>query len=287
MPGGAPCFRTAYEYGVHCIKNFRLMSKTSYAPSTWDRLIQPEAKSGLTRERIVSAAIAIADAHGLSAVSIRRIAAQLDASAMGLYHYVPAKRDLLNLMLDATNAEFKWPATSIDGWRELLSHFAWESRACLKRHPWVGILRAGDPEYGPECIRILEELLTSLAQFGLDVRNAIRVLGVLFVFVNGFVAAENSNERRPKGRRKDKAKHRNRRLAEGEQPVFARPVLATGKFPHVSRFIETGSELPDDEAFGRALSWILNGIAADIQGCMRSAGGMSQRYQKRLGRVSR
>jgi len=58
--------------------------------------------------------------------------------------------------------------------------------------PLVNQLRASDPEYGPESIRILEWLLTSLSRVGLDVRTAIRVIGVLFVFVNGFVAAESS-----------------------------------------------------------------------------------------------
>ena len=134
--------------------------------------------------------MAIADEQGLAAVSIRRIAAQLGSSPMSLYHYVPSKRDLLNLMLDGFNAQFEWPSEKITEWRVALHHFASESRRCLKRHPWASALRASDPEYGPECIRTLESLLTSLSRFGLDTRTATRALGVLFVFVNGFVALE-------------------------------------------------------------------------------------------------
>lgn len=224
--------------------------------STWDTVLQQEVENGLTRERIVAAAMAIADDEGLAAVSIRKVAAQLGSSPMAFYHYVPSKRDLLNLMLDTSNAEFTWPATKLTDWRGALSHFGRESRRCLKRHPWAIELRAGDPEYGPECIRILESLLTTLSQFGLDVRTAIRIIGVLFVFVNGFVAAETaevSASRSLKQRR------------SANQPLFSRAILATGKFPHVVRFVEMGAELPDDQAFERALNWILNGIASDLE----------------------
>jgi AcrR family transcriptional regulator len=217
----------------------------------------PEADgSGLTRERIVAAGIAIADQDGLARVSVRRIAAQLDSSPMSLYHYVPSKRDLLNLMLDAANANFGWPAKTITDWRGFLCHFAWESRQCLKQHPWVNQIRAADPEYGPESIRILEWLLTSLSKVGLDVRTAIQVIGVLFVFVNGFVADERSGWSASNGAG---------RRPSVNQPTFAKAVVATGNYPHVKRFIEMSAEIPDDQGFERALDLILNGVASEIQ----------------------
>lgn len=203
--------------------------------------------------------MSIADRYGLAAVSIRRIAAQLESSPMALYHYVPSKRDLLNLMLDACHAEFAWPAESITSWRGVLSHFARESRRSLKRHPWASTLRAADPEYGPGGIRTLESLLARLFQFGLDMRTAIRAIGVLFVFVNGFVTAENAP----------------RKLAH--QPRFSKAILATGKFPNVTRFVEMGAELPDDEGFERALNWILDGIEADLQTQVRAHAARGKR----------
>ncbi len=174
---------------------------------------------------------------------------------MALYHHVPSKRDLLNLMLDAANADFGWPAKTITDWRGVLCHFAWESRRCLKQHPWVNQLRASDPEYGPESIRILEWLLTSLSRVGLDVRTAIRVIGVLFVFVNGFVADESSEScaRKNEGRR------------SSNQPNFAKAILATGNYPHVKRFIEMTAEIHDDQGFEHALNLILNGVASEIR----------------------
>ena len=230
--------------------------------STWAGIGNEGLDNGLTRERIVAAAVALADKNGLAAVSIRKVASQLEASAMALYHYVPSKRDLLNLMLDETYREFEVPTNNVVDWRALLHHFAWESRRCLQRHPWISVLRANDPEYGPRCIETLEALLTGLARFGLDIRTAIRLLGALFVFVNGFVAAEGIDADRsgPKGKQ--------RRTTQ--QPVFSKAVLANGNFPNVARFIEMGAELPDDQAFERALNWMLAGIAADIPPQARS-----------------
>ena len=99
---------------------------------TWNGIGVHEVPDGLTRERIVTAAIAVADQDGLPAVSIRRVASELNASAMALYHYVPSKRDLLNLMLDATYDEFALPEEDLVDWSTPLRHFAWESRRCLK-----------------------------------------------------------------------------------------------------------------------------------------------------------
>ena len=230
--------------------------RTEQSRSTWDKASQKEPRSGLTRARVVQTGIEVADRDGLDALSIRRIAAELKSSPMALYHYVPSKRDLLNLILDALNAEFEWPASQIHDWRDALGHFARESRRSLKLHPWASALRATDPEYGPECIRTLEALLTSLAQSGLDMRTATRALGVLFVFVNGFVAAETGGV--------DRA-HLSKNGRSASQPRFSRAILATGRFPQVSRFVEMGAELPNDEAFERALHWILDGIATDLK----------------------
>jgi AcrR family transcriptional regulator len=234
----------------------RLRQQRPKVSSTWDAIVREGDDSGLTRERIVAAGMAIADREGLGRVSVRRIAAQLDSSPMALYHYVPSKRDLLNLMLDAANADFGWPAKTITDWRGVLGHFAWESRRCLKQHPWVNQLRASDPEYGPESIGILEWLLSSLSKVGLDVRTAIRVIGVLFVFVNGFVAAESSRSSACKSEgRRPPVNHAN----------FAKAILDTGDYPHVKRFVEMTAEIPDDQGFERALNLILNGVTSEIQ----------------------
>ena len=233
----------------------RLRRQRLELSSTWDAIVREGDDSALTRERIVAAGIAIADKGGLAKVSVRRIAAQLDSSPMALYHYLPSKRDLLNLMLDAVNAEFECPQNTITDWRGVLCHFAWESRRCLQRHPWVNQLRSSHPEYGPQSIRILEWLLTSLSRVGLDMKTAIQAIGVLFVFVNGFVAAESWGSCDGKSERRRSA----------NQPTFAKSILATGNYPHVKRFVEMSEEIRDDQGFERDLNLVLNGIACEIQ----------------------
>ena len=228
----------------------------------------------MTRDRIVSTGIALADERGLAAVSIRNVASRLKSSPMALYYHISSKHDLLNLMLDATYTEFQWPSERIRHWREALSHFAWESRRSLKRHPWLSILHSNDPEYGPECIRALESVLTSLGQFGLDVRTAIRILGTLFVFVNGFVASETVAQDTSRSKRPPRS--------SVKQPVFSKAILDTGKFPNVLRFVEMGAELPDDSAFQRALGWMLDGIALASSFVRRSRSTKAGKERRKL-----
>ena len=234
----------------------RQPEKATVATSTWESLLQQQPRKGLTRDGIIAAGIALADQYGLPAVSIRRIAAKLGSSPMALYRHVRTKRDLLNLIADAVNGEFEWPSASFPDWRSTLIHFARENRRSLKMHPWASALRNADLEYGPECIRTFERLLATLSGFGLDMRAATRALGVVMVFVNGFVAEETAVHA---GKRASKDPR-----STAAQPKFSRAVLATGKFPNVAKFVAMGAELPDDDGFERALNWILDGIGADL-----------------------
>src|SRR5262245_34885457 len=105
----------------------------------WERLLQQPrgGQPSLNREQIVRAAMTIADAEGVQAVTMRRIATELGSAAMSLYRHVFSKEDLLDLMLDAVFGEIALPAQPSGDWRANLRLFAYESRAVLKHHPWV------------------------------------------------------------------------------------------------------------------------------------------------------
>src|SRR5215472_17170396 len=98
-------------------------------------------KPGLSLERIVAAAVQVADAEGLAAVSMSRVAAELGAAPMSLYRHVSAKDELLTLMLDAAYGPYpaqpQPEAGPEPGWRAGLSKWAWAMRAATQRHPWV------------------------------------------------------------------------------------------------------------------------------------------------------
>ena len=127
----------------------------------------PRRDRGLSRDEIVSAAIAVADAEGPEAISMRRIAREVGAGAMSLYWYVASKEELLDLMLDAIEAEIEVPEPSGD-WRADLGDFAHRTRAALRQHQWAVEFIGTRPPSGPNDVRNLERLLSLLDGIGVD-----------------------------------------------------------------------------------------------------------------------
>jgi len=115
-----------------------------------------------TRAGITAAAVAIADAEGLAAVSMRRVAAELGTGAASLYRYIDNREDLLDLMTDATGAEFS--LTGPRGhWLAGLIDVGKQARAIMRRHPWLATLVIARPVLGPNGLALLEHVLGLLA----------------------------------------------------------------------------------------------------------------------------
>src|SRR6266498_4621044 len=98
-----------------------------------------------SRDQITAAAITIADAEGLEAVSMRRIAREVGAGAMSLYRYLDSKDELVELMMDAVEAEDPLPDKPSGEWRADLRRIAERARGILERHPWLATLAATRP----------------------------------------------------------------------------------------------------------------------------------------------
>lgn len=130
-------------------------------------------RPGLTRERIVRAAIDIADAEGLSALSMRRIAAELKVGAMSLYRYVPGKDELIDLMVDDVYGEEPVADDDGSGWRARLENACRGEWAHYHRHPWLLYIPQGRPLLGPNALRATEATLRILDGTGLDGRELI------------------------------------------------------------------------------------------------------------------
>lgn len=122
-------------------------------------------RAPLSRQRIVQAAIDIADAEGLGALSMRRLAADLGYEAMSLYNHVANKGDLLDAMADAVAAELERPAPDL-GWRPALRADVLAERAALTRHPWATTLLSSRLP-GPARLAHMEWRLRTLADAGL------------------------------------------------------------------------------------------------------------------------
>jgi AcrR family transcriptional regulator len=136
-------------------------------------------RPGLSLERIVEAAVKIAESEGLAAVSMGRVAAAVGASTMSLYRYVAAKDELLALMLDAATGPPPAEVWEYAGLRPGLTRWAYAVRAALRRHPWVLYLPLAGPPVTPNQIGWMECALRQMRGTGLDHGEKVGTLMLL------------------------------------------------------------------------------------------------------------
>jgi len=148
----------------------------------------PRAKASV--HDIVSAAIHIADAEGLDAVTTRKVADRLGISPMSFYTHVPGKAELLDLMLDAVAGEgmvHERPDFRPEDWRKNLTMIARSLWSFYLRHPWVLELATHRPVLGPNTMRAADTALTALDGIGLDDLEMDRVFNLIASYVAGAV----------------------------------------------------------------------------------------------------
>ncbi len=140
-------------------------------------------------EAVVTAAIALADAEGLEALSMRRVAEMLQLSPMSLYTYVPSKGELLDLMLDHVVGEIAEPGPEDGDWRAQVTTLARQRWAMTQRHPWI--LEAGmhRPPLGPNVLAKAEAALRALDGLGLSETEMDQVTALIANYVRGAVRA--------------------------------------------------------------------------------------------------
>lgn len=145
----------------------------------------PGPKPGLTVDAIVEQAIAVADADGITGLSMRAVADRLGVTAMALYTYVPGKRELVDLMYDGVHAELRAEHDTAPGWRAALTSWADDVLRFYLRHPWVLTVSYARPVFGPHEQRVLEELVRILRETGLPAAVLRSIISVLFHVVRG------------------------------------------------------------------------------------------------------
>jgi AcrR family transcriptional regulator len=143
-------------------------------------------RPGLRLEQIVEAAMRIAAADGLAAVSMGRVAADLGVSTMALYRYVAAKGELLALMVDAAGQPAPAAPAPGEGWRVGLSRWARAELAMYRRHPWVLRIPIGGPPVTPNQVLWLERGLACLRDTGLAEGEKLSVILLLTGFVRNW-----------------------------------------------------------------------------------------------------
>ena len=145
----------------------------------------PGPKPSLTVDRVVSAAIAVADTDPAAGVAMRAVADRLGVTAMALYGYVPSKNALVSLAYDAIHAEMPDQATRQGDWRERIIAWAKDLVGLYVRHPWALRVPYARPVLGPNEQGVLESLVGSLRPTNLDTETTRRVTGLIFHAVRG------------------------------------------------------------------------------------------------------
>lgn len=123
-------------------------------------------RTPLNRDRVVAAAVALADAEGIGALTMRRLGRELEVEAMALYNHVANKDDLLDGMLDWIAAEIELPDNGRD-WRDHVRRRAISAHTAMMRHPWAAPLWTSSIDLGPARMRYLDSALRCLREAGL------------------------------------------------------------------------------------------------------------------------
>ncbi|MEU3557851.1 TetR/AcrR family transcriptional regulator C-terminal domain-containing protein [Streptomyces fragilis] len=211
---------------------------------------------GLTLERIVAAAVAVADEEGLAAVSMRRVAAELKVATMSLYRHVADKDDLLTRMLDAAIAGRPLPAERPAHWRaavELASRQLW---GLFRRHPWLApAMSVTRPQMVTSGMQYSEWILGALHAEGLDLQSAFTAHLTLLNHARG-IAVHLESEREAEAHSGLDSEE----WMDGQEPALRR-VLADGRLPLLSQVAEEGYDLNLDDLFEFGLQRLLDGLA--------------------------
>jgi AcrR family transcriptional regulator len=215
----------------------------------------------LTRDEIVRAALKVAGEEGSpDAISMRRIAAELGVGTMSLYHHVPTKDDLLDLMQDVVMGELVIPDDELpDGWRAGLEAISRRTYATYLRHPWMLASSWERPQMGPRAFAHIEQSLGVFKDFpDLGIQDIGAFLGAADDYVIGFASRQIAVQQ---------ALARNGMTMEeyqGALKPYVQRLVQEGDFPNLGRFADEEWRVEDEKGFERGLELMLDGIAAAL-----------------------
>ena len=217
-------------------------------------MVPAKSRPPLRRDGVVAAALALADAGGIDAVSMRKVGDELGVEAMSLYHHVAGKGELLDAMVDAVHAEFALPVVG-DPWRAAMHARATSTRAVLTRHPWATALLDSRPTPGPATLRHLDASIGVLRAAGFPLALTAHALSLLDAYTYGFALQEAAI---PADTPEETAELAADLL--GGMPVDEFPHLAELAAGHV---LQPGYDHGDDFAWG--LDLLLDGLEQRVR----------------------
>jgi AcrR family transcriptional regulator len=192
---------------------------------------------------VLRAAIDLAVRDGLEALSMRRLADELGAGAMSLYHYVPNKERLLDGMIDIVFGEIELPPEDLE-WREAMRRRALSTREVLARHRWAIGEMEGRTDHGPSNLRLHDAVLGCLRRAGFSVEMTVRAYSVLDAYIYGFALQESDMASETPD---DFAAEAQRQMREYEQVLADYPNLVEVVGGHVA---QAGYDYASEFRFG-------------------------------------
>jgi AcrR family transcriptional regulator len=237
------------------------------ALEVWTRGSGGSRRPRFSREEIAAAALRIADTEGFEALSMRRLAAELGAGTMTLYHYIRTKDELLTLLNDAVMAEVVVPPEIglPTDWRAALTLIADRTRASFQNHPWVFDI-TDDPPLGPSFVRHFDQTMQAVSGLGLPFVERLDIATLVDEYVFGYCM----NERNNLG-----PQHEDEQLFSESMVEYMAGLLATGDYPELERLVDeiglaeclqiADANARDPERFHRNLEVVLDGIEASLE----------------------
>ncbi len=149
----------------------------------------PPERLPLSRERVLDAAVAVADSGGISALTIRSVADHLGVKPMSLYYHVPNKEAILDGIVDLVYSEIELPANGAP-WRQAMRSRAASARSVLNRHTWAIPLLQSRLNPGPSTLRHHDAVIGSLRSAGFSVEMTAHAFALIDSYVFGFALSE-------------------------------------------------------------------------------------------------
>ncbi|MFI0220694.1 TetR/AcrR family transcriptional regulator C-terminal domain-containing protein [Streptomyces lydicus] len=224
----------------------------------------PPSDQELTVDRIVRTAIDIADAEGLSALSMRGVAARLGVAAMSPYRYVPSKDDLVLLMADAAFGEETYPTDAPEGWRSRIELGARTFWILYRRHPWLAQLGSlTRPLLAPNLMVHGEWILSALDGHGLDPTTLFDIHVLVYSHVQGLAVhlEWEAHAEASTGLSEDQ-------WMDSRTPAL-RELVESGRFPTFAKVVgafDDGYDLRLDALFESGLKALLDGLTPIVEG---------------------
>ena len=209
----------------------------------------PGPRTPLSRERVLRAAIDLADRDGIDSLSMRNLGQEVGVEAMSLYNHVRNKEDILNGMVDVVFSEIDMPSSPAD-WVDAMRQRAISARQVLLRHPWAIGLMESRAQPGPATLKHHDAVLRNLRTAGFSVEMAAHAYSVLDSYTYGFTLNELSLPFDNSGQ-----------IAEVAGNIFRESPM--NEYPHlaemaIERAMQPGYDYGDEFEFG--LDLILDGL---------------------------